>query len=62
MKLSKPSQATRAYLYRIATALGLLAGAYGYLSDAQTVLILGLVATILGTGTASLNTSRKPTQ
>lgn len=49
----------RAYLYRILTAAGLLAAAYGLVSDAELPLWLGLAGTVLGTGTASVYTPTK---
>lgn len=49
----------RAYLYRVATALGLVAGAYGLVSDEKLPLVLGLVATVLGTGQAVVYTPTK---
>jgi hypothetical protein len=52
-----PSQKTRAYIYRVLVALGAIALLYGWVSDTELVVYLGLAGTILGNGLASANTS-----
>lgn len=47
---------TRAYIYRIFTALSLLAGGYGLISDAKAALWAGVVAAVLGNGLATAHT------
>lgn len=54
-----PKESTRAYIYRVLTALAPLAVAYGYLSTSAVALWLGAAATVLGFGLASANTSTK---
>ena len=54
-----PNESTRAYIYRVITAAGPLLTAYGLVQDATWPLIVALVATVLGTGLASANTSTK---
>lgn len=51
--------ARRGKLYRIATALGLLALFYGLVSAEALPLWMGLVLSILGNGTASAFTPAK---
>lgn len=53
------SPETRAWLYRVLTAGGLVAAAYGLVSDTELPLWLGLAGAVLGTGTASAYTPRK---
>lgn len=52
-KASWLSLETRGKLYRIATAAGAVAAFYGLVSGDELAVWLGLIATILGTGTAS---------
>lgn len=52
-----PSQKVRAYIYRVLVALGAIALLYGWVSDTELVVYLGLAGTILGNGLASANTS-----
>lgn len=54
-----PNEATRAYIYRVLTATGPLLTAFGLVSEQTWPLIVALVATVLGTGLASANTSTK---
>lgn len=54
-----PTQKQRAYLYRVTTAAGLIASAYGLISNDDLPLWLGLAAAVLGTGTAAANTTTK---
>jgi hypothetical protein len=51
------SERTRAYLYRIALAVIPLAQAYGIVNDETAPLIVSLVAAVLATGLATVNTS-----
>lgn len=46
----------RGWLYRVLTAAGLVAAGYGLVAEHELGLWLGLAATILGTGTAAVNT------
>lgn len=55
-KASWLSLETRGKLYRIATAAGAVAAVYGLASGEELAVWLGLVAAILGTGTASAYT------
>lgn len=43
----------RGWLYRVLTAAALLLAGYGYLTDSELSLWLGLAGAVLGTGTAS---------
>lgn len=43
----------RDWLYPVSTALVLLLAGYGYISDERAPLWIGLVAALLGTGTAA---------
>jgi hypothetical protein len=54
-----PSEATRAWIYRVLTAAAPIATFYGYADEQVIALWLGLVATILGLGLAAANTSTK---
>jgi len=56
MKITKPSQATRGYLYRVLTAAVPIATVYGIVQDSTAALWLALGAAVLGTGTAAANT------
>ena len=42
-----PSEATRAWIYRILLALGAIAAAYGFLTNEQLVAWLGVAAAVL---------------
>lgn len=48
------SEATRAWLYRVAGAVQLLLVGYGVMAEEQGALWLALVAALLGTGTAAV--------
>lgn len=55
------SEATRAYIYRIALVVAVLLVAYGFIGDAESQVWLQLVAAVLAIGPAALatkNTSR----
>ena len=52
-----PSEAVRAYIYRVLTAASPIVTFYGYASESAIALWLGLASTILGLGLAALNTS-----
>jgi hypothetical protein len=52
------TQNVRAWLYRIALSAGSLAALYGFLTDEQTVALLGLVSAILNI-LPTLNTHTK---
>jgi hypothetical protein len=49
----------RAWLYRVLTAFVPLLIAYGVVSEQNSLLWLSLVASVLGTGTATVYTSTK---
>lgn len=49
----------RAYIYRTLTALAPIAVAYGLLTDAEVVLWITAVGTLLGFGMAAINTDPK---
>lgn len=51
-------QRVRAYLYRVVTAVAVLAAFYGFVADQAVSLWVGLGAAVLGTGTAAANTPR----
>lgn len=53
------SESTRAYIYRILTAVSLLVVAYGVASSEEVTLWLGVAAAVLGNGLAAVNTSTK---
>lgn len=55
----KLKQTTRAYIYRVATAVGALGILYGFISGEELAVWLALVATVLGTGLAAGNTPTK---
>lgn len=58
--MTMPSEATRAYVYRVLTlVLAVLAGK-GIISGDDVLLYGGLVAAVLGFGLAAANTSTKP--
>jgi hypothetical protein len=52
-------EATRAWIYRIVTALIPIATAYGVVAESEAPLFVGLAAAILGTGLAAANTSTR---
>lgn len=51
------SERTRGLIYRLLFAAGVVAVAFGFITEAETDTILALVAEVLGTGLASANTS-----
>lgn len=52
------TESTRAYLYRVALAIVILATAYGVIAgEEQVAAITGVVTALLGNGLATLNTS-----
>jgi hypothetical protein len=51
------NEATRAWVYRVLLALQPLVVAYGYATEEQTILWVGVASAVLGTGLATLNTS-----
>jgi hypothetical protein len=53
------SEHTRAWIYRVLLAAQPLIVAYGLAADELAVLWLSLIAAVLGTGLASINTSTK---
>jgi len=53
------SETTRAYIYRVLTALSVVVVAYGWLTEAEVALWLGVAAAVLGNGLAAVNTSTK---
>jgi hypothetical protein len=55
--MSLTDEATRAWIYRVITALLPLLTAYGIVADEMVPLIIALVAAILGTGLAARNTT-----
>lgn len=55
------NESTRAYIYRIAVALSVLAVGFSIISEEQAALILPVVAAVLGNGLAALNTSTSST-
>lgn len=50
---------TRAWIYRVLVAVSLVAAAYGWVSEEQAGLWLGVAAAVLGNGLATLNTATK---
>lgn len=52
-------QKLRATVYRFIAALAPLAATYGYISDKEASLWVALVASLLGTGLAALNTKHE---
>jgi hypothetical protein len=54
------NEKTRAYIYRVVTAIMPLVVAYGLLEEDKTPLIVAAVGAILGNGLAAINTSTKP--
>jgi len=57
--MSLKDEATRAYIYRVLTALVPIAIAYGVVDSQQVAVWLGLISALLGFGLASVNTSTK---
>jgi hypothetical protein len=55
--MSLKDEATRAWIYRVVTALLPLLTAYGVVADETVPLILALVAAVLSTGMAARNTT-----
>lgn len=55
-----PSEAVRAWIYRVLTAAVPIVTAYGIVNEQQASLWLGLAGAVLGTGLAALNTSTSP--
>ena len=53
------SEATRAWIYRISTVLIPLLASYGLVEENKVAGIVALVAAVLNTGLASVNTSTK---
>lgn len=49
----------RRWAYGVAGAVVALCGVYGILDDSQGVVVLGLVAALLGLGTAGVHTPRE---
>ena len=58
--LTRIPEATRAWLYRVATAVVLLAGLYGIIDDEVAAGWAALVAALLSGTLATANTSTKP--
>jgi hypothetical protein len=56
MNLTEP---TRAWIYRVLLAAQPIIVAYGFATDELAVLWLSLIAAVLGTGLATINTSIK---
>lgn len=56
------TQARRAYIYRVLTALGPAAVFYGLLSGAEVALWLGIGGTVLQTGATALAAANTPTK
>lgn len=50
-------EATRAWIYRVTTAVLPLLTAYGVIADEKVPLIIALIAAVLNTGMAARNTS-----
>lgn len=46
----------RAWVYRVVTAVSLIAAGYGIIDDSQAGLWVGLVAAFIGAGTATAHT------
>lgn len=57
--MSLKNEATRARIYRVLLALQPLVVAYGLASSEQAAMWIAVVAAVLGTGLASVNTSTK---
>ena len=52
-------QSTRAYLYRLSTAVVPVLVSYGMLSDEKAAVWVGLAGAVFSTGLAAVNTSTK---
>lgn len=50
-------ESTRAWIYRVLTAVSLLVVFYGLATDAEAALWLGVINAVLGNGLATMNTS-----
>lgn len=61
MALNAPSEATRAWIYRILLAVQPLIVAYGVTTSEQAALWVAVVGAVLATGLASANTSTHST-
>jgi len=48
----------RAWLYRVAGSVAVLASTYGVVDDSKAALFVGLAASLLGVGTATAHTPR----
>jgi hypothetical protein len=57
--MSLKNEHTRAYIYRVLTALVPLVTAYGIIDQRTAALWLGVIGALLGIGLASMNTSTK---
>ena len=53
------NEKTRAYIYRILLALSVVAIFYGVFTEAEAAVWLSVVASILGNGLATANTTMK---
>jgi hypothetical protein len=53
------NEATRAWIYRIVTAVIPILTAYGVISEAEAPLFVALAAAVLSTGLAAVNTSTR---
>lgn len=56
-KFSLSNESTRAWIYRITTAVLLLLTGLGVVTDSQVPLYLGLAGAVLNTGMAARNTT-----
>jgi hypothetical protein len=57
--MSLKDEATRAWIYRVLTAVVPLVTAYGIIDQRTAALWLGVIGALLGIGLASMNTSTK---
>jgi hypothetical protein len=57
--MTMPDERTRAYIYRVLTAVGALLVLYGVLSSDELTVWLLLAANVLGTGLAAFNTKTR---
>ena len=55
-----PSEATRAWIYRVLVAVLPILTVYGVVNESDVVLWLNLAAALLGVGLATANTTTKP--
>lgn len=60
--MTMPTEATRAYIYRVLVAVLPILVAYGVVGEQDVALWLALAAAVLSTGMAAANTSTKPPQ